>query len=304
MPDAILALDVGGTSLKAAALDRHCRPLPGSLAEYPIPARANRERVLGLFEQAIKGARRAADKAGLQPFALGAGFPGPFDFSAGVSLMAHKLPSIQNLPLIPLLEEMAGGIPVRLLHDSTAYLLGEAFSGAAKGAVSPACLMLGTGLGFAHMQEGKVCLGPDFRPQVLLWNMPFQGVKAEDCISRQSIRERYQKHSGQGEAPDVQQIAALAMAGDRAAQASFEETAQLLVQLLAPLLVDLGCDLLVLGGQIARSAGLFIRILRQGLPVPVAVARHLDDAPLRGAGHYCLMPQQDILHIFPRQPGV
>lgn len=290
MPEGLLALDVGGTSLKAAALDGCCRPLHGSLRSYPLPQAASREEVLGLFYEAIQDLRLTASGAGMRPLALGAGFPGPFDFAQGMSLMSHKLPAIRGLPLGPLLSGAAGGLPVRFLHDSTAYMLGEYHGGAAAGARSPACLMLGTGLGFAYMRAGRVCVGADQRPHAVLWNQPFLDGTAEDYVSRRAIRERFSFYSGLAEPPDVRGIAMLAQAGDENAIQTFHDVAGFLVRLLGPLLAALGCDRLILGGQIARSAELFIDALRQGLPVPVAVAVHLDDAALRGAGHYCLLP--------------
>ena len=290
MAEGYLALDVGGSSLKAAALDAACQPLPGSVRQYALPQPASREEILGLFYRALQEARHSAQAAGISPAALGAGFPGPFDFDKGLSLMSHKLPAIKGLPLRELLSGAAGGLPVHFLHDSTAYMLGEAHQGAAAGALSPACLMLGTGLGFAHMLKGRVCVGEDRRPHAVLWRLPFLDGTAEDYVSRAAIRQRYGALSGMTEPPDVEAIALLARQGDEAAISCFDKTARLLAQLLRPLLDSLGCDLLVLGGQIARSADLFIDHLRQGLSLPVLQAAHFDDAALRGAGHYCLQP--------------
>lgn len=300
MPEGLLALHVGGTTLRGAALDRHGEPLAGSLRSYPLPAQASREETLALFYQAIQDLLYVVRAAGLTPIALGAGFPGPFDFERGQSLMSDRLAAIRGLPLEPLLSGAAGGIPVRFLHESSACLLGEYHGGAAMAARSPALLLLGSGLDLAYMRSGRVCVSPDQRPRLALWQQPFQMGTAEDYVSRRAIRERFAFYSGLAEPPDVQGIALLARAGDLNAIQTFQETGDLLAQLLAPVLSGLDCDLLVLGGPIARSADLFIAPLRKGLAVPVTVASHLDDAALRGAGHYCLWPAEESLLILER----
>jgi glucokinase len=206
--------------------------------------------------------------------------------------MTHKMQAIQGVPLTPVLQKALGEIQVCYLHDSTAYLIGEAASGAARSAASPACVMLGTGFGFAYMRKGRVRVGYDQRPHVILWNAPFKDGIVEDYVSRRAIRERFAKAAGVSTPPDVKEIAELAMKGNAAAHQTFLETGDMLAGILRPVLINLDCDLLVIGGQIARSAELFLHTVRAGLHIPVRVAEHLDDAALIGAARYCAMRKE------------
>ena len=301
MPEGVLALDVGGTSVKTAVLDAACRPLPNSFSRHAFRENTGPGETLAPLVSAVKMGRALAAREGLRLTAVGAAFPGPFDFTRGVSMMTHKLTQLSGLPLGEILGKAAGGLPVHFLHDSTAFILGEAYGGAAAGAASPACVLLGTGIGFAYMKGGSVRVGFDQRPHLILWNRPFLDGIAEDYVSRRAIRMRYAALAGLEDAPDVENIARLAFEGDAAALETFRRTGRHLAQILLPVLETLGCDRLVLGGQIARSASLFIGELREGLPVDVVGAAYPDDAALRGAARYCLLPADQTVAMEARE---
>ncbi len=290
MPDCVLALDVGGTSVKLALTGGDGQPLSGTTGQLDFQSDGTQDEILNAFRAAASSGLRMAGEYGCTLSGCGIAFPGPFDFMEGISHMDHKMLAIKDVPLTPVFAHVLGDIPIRYLHDSSAYLLGEALSGAAKDAASPACVMLGTGLGFAYMHNGRVRVGHDQRPHAVLWNAPYQNGTAEDYVSRRAIRERFAKTAGLIKPPDVKEIAGLALKGDRAAIDTFRETGELLACILRPWLKHLNCDLLIIGGQIARSAELFIHTVQAGLPLPVRAAMHLNDAALRGAARYCVLP--------------
>ena len=143
MREVILALDAGGTSIKAGIL----------LGEEIIAERSfafrseEREQMLSVFRQALAWGRDYG------PACLGVACPGPFDFARGVSHMRHKWRGLMDVPLPSVFDRELPGVPVRFLHDSTAFLLGEAWQGAARDMENPAGVMLGTGFGFTVMQR-------------------------------------------------------------------------------------------------------------------------------------------------------
>lgn len=292
MHDCMLALDVGGTSVKLALIDGSGRPLSGTTGQMAFRSDGTSAEILGAFSQAASSGTHLAAAAGYVISGCGIAFPGPFDYDLGISHMTHKMQAIAGIPLTPVLMDVLGDIPVRYLHDSTAYLIGEAVCGAASGAVSPACVMLGTGFGFTYMKNGRVRVGYDQRPHVILWNAPYKDGIVEDYVSRRAIRERFAKAAGADVPPDVKEIAALAQKGDAAAITTFHETGELLADILRPVLSALDCDILVIGGQIARSAELFLQQVMERLHIPVRVAMHLDDAALIGAARYCVLQKE------------
>lgn len=229
--------------------------------------------MLSVFRQALAWGRDYG------PACLGVACPGPFDFARGVSHMRHKWRGLMDVPLPSVFARELPGVPVRFLHDSTAFLLGEAWQGAARDMENPAGVMLGTGFGFTVMQRRRVLVDANGTPAVVLWNAPFRDGTVEDYVSRRALRDAYGP-----QAPDVRELAELARGGDTRAQAIFRRMGEALGEVLTRYL-PAGTDGVVLGGQIARSAELFLPWAQ--IPASVTVARHIGSAALRGAAVFC-----------------
>lgn len=269
MREIILALDAGGTSIKAGVLRGEEIVAERSFAF----AGEEREQMLSVFRQALAWGRDFG------PACLGVACPGPFDFARGVSHMRHKWRGLMDVPLPPVFQRELPGVPLRFLHDSTAFLLGEAWQGAARGMENPAGVMLGTGFGFAVMEKRRVLVDAKGAPALVLWNAPFRDGTVEDYVSRRALRDAYGP-----QAPDVRELAERARGGDARAREIFRRMGECLGEVLTRYL-PAGTDGVVLGGQIARSAELFLPWAR--MPVSVTVARHIGSAALRGAAVYC-----------------
>lgn len=270
----MLALDIGGTFIKYALTDETGAILPATVGQAPTDAEGSYEDFMNVLAGIIRQAREQ------QPFCKASVcIAGPFDFEQGVSMMQHKFKAVYQKSLRPPFEQ--AGVDVRFLHDSTAFILGEACDGVLQGKHSPCCVMLGTGLGFTFMRDGKVCVNEERRPALILWNMPWRDGIAEDYVSTRAIQARY------GEQLPVKHIAELARRGDARAAEAFRTTGGYLSEILQEIIPKLGCDYLALGGQIAKSAELF----ELDVPVAWSVSAHMDDAALRGASHYALYGQ-------------
>lgn len=270
----MLALDIGGTFIKYALTDESGTILPETVGQVPTNAEGNYEDFLNVLAEIIQQARK------WQPFhKASVCIAGPFDFDQGVSMMQHKFRAVYQKSLRLPFEQ--SGIDVSFLHDSTAFILGEAYDGVLKGWKAPCCVMLGTGLGFAFMRDNKVCVNEKRTPALILWNMPWRDGIAEDYVSTRAIQALY------GEKLPVKKIAELARQGDVKATEAFKQTGKHLSEILRKIIPRLSCDCFALGGQIAKSAELF----ELDVPVVWNVAKHLDDAALRGASYYALHGQ-------------
>lgn len=265
----MLVMDIGGTFVKSALTDEAGGLLADTVIQTPSDANGGYD----VFLDMLTGILRAAKKRQEVSRAC-VSIAGPFDFMHGVSLMRHKFPALYRQSLRPPFERE--GIPVDFLHDSTAFLLGEAYDGVLEGKSAPACVMLGTGLGFAFMREGRVAVSANRSPAFVLWNMPWEGGIAEDAVSTRALQRLY------GEVIPIKSLADRARNGDRKAADAFLKTGRQLSAILRKVLPELGCDSFALGGQIAKSADLF----QLDLPMKWAVSRHLDDAALRGASYF------------------
>lgn len=279
----ILVLDVGGSFLKYGVADEKGALLPGSVGEAPARADESPEKVYEAFEKVIRRARETAPLAGAC-----ACFPGPFDYTHGVFRMKHKFQALFGCSILPPFER--AGLPVRFLHDSTAYILGEVSDGTLRDAKDPCCVMLGTGLGYTMMKDGKVLIDESQTPALSLWCAPFRDGIAEDYVSTRAIQAAY------GQPLSVKDIAGLARQGDEKALQSFLKTGEALSELMGIIDRRFHPDKLALGGQIARSADL----LHLNLPFPWEVSHHLDDAALRGAAYYALHSREECTAVLPK----
>ena len=211
-----------------------------------------------------------------------------FDYTEGVFRMKHKFQALYGCSILPPFER--AGLPVRFLHDSTSYILGEVSDGTLQGTQNPCCVMLGTGLGFSMMKDGKVLIDQTQTPALALWCAPFREGIAEDYVSTRAIQAAY------GQPLSVKDIAGRARQGDEQALRAFRLVGEALSELMEIIDRRFHPDKLALGGQIARSADL----LQLKLPFPWEVSHHLDDAALRGAAYYALRTREECTEVLPK----
>lgn len=291
-PQAVLAIDAGGTYLKAALVGLAGEVCVGSLTQTPVNSAGAAEEILSAYACAIRQARAFANAKQLELIGVGISTPGPFDYANGVSLMTHKFQSLHGVRLRErfcadgLLPE---GLPVVFQHDVHSFLLGEQWTGALRGVPNAAAITLGTGLGFGVIKGGAILANSAGGPHCSLFKQPYKGGILEDRISRRGIIAAYrQLASGEANGLDVADIAAKARAGDRVAAEVFTETGRILAEELSSVFAGYGVTGVVVGGQIAKSFDLFgpefSRGLSQaGLKLQAAPGKNLDSSALLGA---------------------
>ncbi|MGP9538717.1 ROK family protein [Brachybacterium sp. AOP43-C2-M15] len=157
MSDPVLALDLGGTKIRAALVHgaEHDRaPHLERVAEVATPAGEGPAAILGaageLAEQVRSGARVRA---------VGLSSAGVIDSARG--LVTHATGSLTDWAgtdvVTPLRERF--GIPVSALNDVHAHGLGEARFGTGRGRGSLLLVAVGTGIGGCHVVDGRVVIG-------------------------------------------------------------------------------------------------------------------------------------------------
>lgn len=169
----ILAIDIGGTGLKAACIDRDGNLLADRLrvpTPYPCPPNVMIDALVSLCEP-LSGYERIA-----------IGFPGVVRNGHILTAPHFKDPAWTNFPLAQAVSHALSGHPTRLVND--AEMQGLA---AIEGKDLELVLTLGTGAGTALFREG------DLMPHLELAHHPIRGKKSYNDYIGDAARKKVGK---------------------------------------------------------------------------------------------------------------
>jgi glucokinase len=154
MAEYSIGLDLGGTNLRAAAIDRNGTMLDKISGETEFSA--GRDAVLGDIAAAISKMREKHGTNGLA--GIGVGVPGFIRMKEGVISGSNNLPFLENVPVRDELSRRLG-TRVILENDANAAALGEQWMGAGRGVNDLVLLTLGTGIGGGIISDGRIVRG-------------------------------------------------------------------------------------------------------------------------------------------------
>jgi len=154
MPEYSIGLDLGGTNLRAAAIDRSGRMV--DKIEGATNFAAGREAVLSDIVSAIDTLRGKHGPTGLA--GIGVGVPGFIRMREGFITNSNNLPYLENFPVR---DELSRRLhtPVILENDANAAALGEKWIGAGRDVDDLVLLTLGTGVGGGIISGGRIVRG-------------------------------------------------------------------------------------------------------------------------------------------------
>ncbi|MEL7588833.1 MAG: ROK family protein [Prolixibacteraceae bacterium] len=288
---AYLIIDAGGTFLKSAVLDLSGNVFPGSALSVPSFSDGTKEQVLGAFGEIIGKCLNYIGMREMELKGVGIAFPGPFNIYQATPLMQHKFKSIYGLDLREHFYEITGisrDIPIRFMHDANAVLLGEIWKGNAQGYANAAAVTLGTGLGFAVSENGKVLCNEIGGPFLSIFKLPYKDGILEDYTAKRGFVRLYRELSGTTGEIEVSEIGNRAGQGDEAALQTFREVGKILSETLGGILAQRKTKCLLFCGQISRSFHLLEPSLREGLKEvaclqKISTVKSIDHAALLGA---------------------
>ena len=154
MAEYSIGLDLGGTNLRAAAIDRNGMMLDKISGETEFSA--GRDAVLSDIAVAISKMREKHGTNGLA--GIGVGVPGFIRMKEGVISGSNNLPFLENVPVRDELSRRLG-TKVILENDANAAALGEKWIGAGRGVEDLVLLTLGTGIGGGIISCGRIVRG-------------------------------------------------------------------------------------------------------------------------------------------------
>jgi glucokinase len=279
----VIALDVGGTSVKSALIAPGGHVI-GEPVITPIDSSGEAESILRTFAQIISTHLGQAQTSNVIGVALG--FPGPFDYGAGICLIegVEKYRAIYGVNMRVALRARLnlGKLPIRFRNDAEAAVVGEARYGAGRNYRRLIGVTLGTGCGSAFLAGGvPVTSGLGVPPNGWLYPVLFRGIRVDDTFSRRGLEARL-RAAGITEL-SVKDAAVAARAGDVTARQVFEAFGADLGAFLNSFAAAFAAEAVLVLGQIAGAIDLFGPLLRQALSVPALPGERGPDAALLGA---------------------
>jgi glucokinase len=272
MPDFSIGVHLGGTNLRIAAITTD-----GQLLEkitLGVKVALGREHVIGEMCDAID--RLTDQYRGSGKFiGAGIGVPGIIDMETGMMRMSANLPGWSEYPVRDVIEKRLGtGTRVFLDNDAKVAALGEKWLGAGREVDNMAMVTLGTGIGGAIIQNGKIFYGMNgmagefghvtIEPNGVPCGCGNHGC-AERYASATAVVRMAREAIESGNAPALAKAASsdaefsarsiynLAIQGNEDAQKIFHRFGVALGMLLADLINILNLDMFVIGGGVLSA---------------------------------------------------
>lgn len=154
MSEYSIGVDMGGTNLRAAAIDSQGRMLDKIAAA--THREAGRDAVIHNMVQAIETLRARLGDHNLR--GVGIGLPGFILIDKGLIVGSNNLPQFDNYPVRDEIEKRLGA-RVILENDANAAALGEKWQGAGRDVEDLVLITLGTGIGGGIIADGRVLHG-------------------------------------------------------------------------------------------------------------------------------------------------
>lgn len=277
----VLGIDIGGSHLTAALVNEATRKsVPDSYTRLRVNSNGTAEEILNTWTSAIRDIYATHPVKNKR---VGIAMPGPFDYDKGISLIKglDKYESLYKLNVKELLSEKLG-IPVAsilMMNDAACFLRGEVYYGAARGYTDVIGITLGTGTGSAMHHNGiteDANLGPS----------PFMDSIADEYFSTRWFVKRYAARSG-NTVKDVKTLTER-YANDENAKVVFSEFVKNLAVFLEGFVHAEKPQIIVMGGNIAQSASLFLddlvaQLAAKGIKIPIVNAQLGEEAAILGA---------------------
>ncbi|WP_030210137.1 ROK family protein [Streptomyces sp. NRRL S-87] len=281
----VIALDVGGTGMKAALVGAD-----GTLLHEARRA-TGRERgpeavVESILDFAAELGALGRARYGRPAEAAGVAVPGIVDAECGVAVYAANL-GWRDVPMRDLLSTRLDGIPVALGHDVRTGGLAEGRIGAGRGADRFLFVPLGTGIAGAIGIAGRIEAGAhgyagEIGHVVVRPGGPQCGCGQRGCLetlaSASAVSRAWAAASGDPEA-DAADCAKAVASGDARAAAVWDGAVGALADGLVTALTLLDPRTLIIGGGLAEAGETLFTPLRTAVKERVTFQRLPDIVP-------------------------
>ena len=303
-----IGIDLGGTNLRAAAIDKDGKMLAKISGNTPVASGPG-----PVVDDMAQSVEKLREKFGREHLAgIGAGVPGNIDMAKGIIVGWGNMPIFNGYPMRDELSKRLG-TKVILENDANAAALGEQWIGAGRGVNDLVLMTLGTGVGGGIIVDGRILHGQigmagELGHMTVSPNGNPCGCGNRGCLEKHASATAVSAMArllNLGHDLTAEQVYDLAVQGNDRAREIFKAMGEALGIALASLINIFNFPLYLLGGGVVASWELFAPAMiaeierrcftyRSTLkigPTRIEAAKLGGDAGLFGAA--CL-PLQDV----------
>lgn len=286
MRDPILAVDLGGTKMRAASVAPSGKVI--DRCELPTPRAASCPDALHSLMNEVGGTSNVSHAI--------VGLPGRVDYEAGRLEWAPNLPESWLSELTADRLASVVGLDVLLANDADLAAVGEAYLGAGRGFRDVAFVTISTGVGAGVVLGGRVVRGRRSLAELGHTVIDHRAADSGDAATVEQLGSgtaMARMAAQSGVAARGAELAHLAERGDRPAAALWDEAIGAAAYGIANLAHMFLPQAVVVGGGVGRNAGLVLHHVEATLrahgprdlsePIEVVEAALGDDAGLVGA---------------------
>ena len=278
----IIAVDLGGTQLRAARYDHELNLLQreSTLTKAELGADATIERMKAYI-------RRVLPEDGGDVLGIGISSPGPLNPVTGVIIAPPNLPGWFNVPLAEIIRSEFG-LPVFIGNDANVAALAEASKGAAQGCRHVVYITVSTGIGSGVISDGRLVSGRAGlaaelghipivleRSQVSSVELEAAGPaiarRARNALEAGAKSTMRELVDGDFSKIDARTVGQCAAAGDELARDILAYAGRMIGLGVVTALLLFNPEVVVIGGGVSKTGDLLLQPMRQ------AVEAHILD---------------------------
>ena len=310
--DNVIGVDVGGTNIVCAVVDRHYRII--SRTSRLTQGSLGASHVLANIKKSIREVADALPMGLAGIGGLGVGSPGFVCPEEGIVRFAANIPGWKDVFLARILEDEFG-LPAVIGHDVDLAALAEKDYGAGRGKNHLVCLTVGTGIGMGMVLNGRIFRGArcgagnlghmaipanSQRDRNVGWERleqlssgPAIRAKAIRAIQDGADTSLRELAGGAMDTVDARMVCQAARGGDEVSRSILREVAWYLGIAISNVIHLLDPEIVIVGGGLAEAGDLFFEPLRESvrahdelfqyLQIPIVPAALGSDAALIGA---------------------
>jgi glucokinase len=261
--DRFLGLDLGGTNIKVAVIEKSGDSWK-VIKEEDVPTEADKGPAHVVSRLAEIAANKQKEFSNLS--GVGVAVPGLFNADGTIELFPNLPGAWRGFQALEPIRK-ATNLPTAIINDARSFTLGEAIMGAALGKRTVACFVMGTGVGGGVVIDGKIHLGAsgaagEIAHQIIKFDGPICGCGAQGCAEPLTNSSAIAKLAGTKTAEEAYKNA---VAGDEKALAAFKEVAYWIAITLTNIMVVLAPDTIVIGGGVAQSGDILLKEIRTAM---------------------------------------